>query len=247
MPTTSPAHPDSTSYSVKRLLHFLNQMARIKSWLFEKYHYKKFQAQRKPMYLLLKFNKCRNFVMRIGGLWAFSILLDIKNWTLVYIVAIESHLVFLEFYFLPVYLLQWCINFNLLNIRKIENVLIQLRNLRVFYCLSHSYPFLHSYYLSISLCVDSLYVLYSNYLTPKHFKYPFQVCDLFSNTGYITIFCHKELHHFNMVQCRHFFFSHLICALCVFFLKSFPLLWGHKINLLCYLMQMFSFHIDGFK
>lgn len=62
--------------------------------------------------------------MGIGGLLAFSILLDIKNWTLVYIVAIPSYLVSLEFDFPPLYLVQCCINFNLPNIREIEHVFI---------------------------------------------------------------------------------------------------------------------------
>ena len=83
-----PPHHHFTPYSVKILLYFLNLMAyEFKSWLFKKYHYEKFQAQRKPRYLLLKFNRGTSFVMGIGGLLAFSILLDIKNWALVYIVA----------------------------------------------------------------------------------------------------------------------------------------------------------------
>ena len=51
-------------------------------------HYENFQAQRKSMHLLLKFNKCRNFIMGIDGLGEFSVLLDTKSWTLVHITAI---------------------------------------------------------------------------------------------------------------------------------------------------------------
>lgn len=47
-------------------------------------------------------------------------------------------------------------------------------------------------YLSIPLSVDSLHVLYSNSFNPKHFKYPFQVCDLFSNISYTLSYAIKN-------------------------------------------------------